>query len=617
MALRSFDVVVFGATGYIGESIAKYIHQHQLFAKWAILGRNHGKLAELMADLAELRGDNLPDMLIADAQDVRSLRDIFLESRLLINCLAPLTLYKDIIEACLMARCDYVDLCSDVNFIQSNFLEFQLESQKKGVCIMHGFGFDAAIAELGALLARSISGNGSCQLIESFLHIQAPKGYCHRELVDSIISSSKNSKSIKNLRHKIDDKFRIPSIKHPGAKVERKQPYYFDNRIGMFATPSLGAESHLVANAFRSHCLREQQTTQPQYHSYLASDNYLSTTGTAFYTAVLHSLGSYSMGRSLVRSFPEMLTDGLLNRRRPNAEQIAQTTFQMLFLTKGFLKTVGTPVDSDGDMPGGLVHSQSLSDISDLDSSRLSRRGYVMTSDRSVVDSNVGILPCTMLSSSSLGGGGSSSFTRPRSRSRYIVTDMTTHTAVEKWLKVKGPDPYYTATTILVARLTHCYLQHKNEQAHLTTKTLPLGGVFTPSGIFLRLPTVYDVLTDAGIEFVITSAAAEEAQQLQDLLDQEELAAFQNEKMGNKTEQVGEVITDNNILSKAGAVSTGDISVLKNLLDDTSGHGLQEKAVLHAQQVLLQQAIHASAISDSRHVAAATASYLTATSDAR
>jgi short subunit dehydrogenase-like uncharacterized protein len=545
MALRSFDVVLFGATGYIGQALAKYIHENQIFAKWAILGRNHKKLSALIAEMTELNAENLPDILIADAQDIRSLRDIFMETRLILNCILPTTLYKDIIEACLMARCDYVDLCSDLQLIESNFLEFQAEAVKKGVCIMHGFGFDAAVADLGTLLARSVSGNGACSIVESFLKIDAPNGFGTRRLVDNIVHYGKNEKNISLLQDKIDDKFRTPIIKHPGAKIEQKQTYYFDKRLNMFATPSFAPEHYLIPHSLRTACIVDHQTTLPQYHAYMCSDNYLTATSMAFHATILHSLSSFSLGRTVARSFPEMLTDGVLNRRRSTAEQIQSTSFQMIFISKGFMRITNSPADSDvesghhpshshsnsnrqihhaslaknssknwmtavsanatsytGGVSGGNAGpavfssghiSANVSEISDLDSTRSLRRVFVMERDQHRLDvNNIGTLPCSF-------------FGRERTRSRYLAADVQGNTPFEKWIKVIGPDPYYTSTVILAARLTQFYLLHRNQQVSLFYRTLPVGGVLTPSRVFYRLPMVFDHLTDYGIEFTITS----------------------------------------------------------------------------------------------------------------
>lgn len=535
MSLRSFDVIVFGASGNIGSLISKYIHRNQLFPKWAILGRTHKHLSNLMNELVEMGGSIFPEILIADAQDVRNLRDIFLETQLLLNCLSPITLFRDIIEACLMARCDYVDLCSDVNFIQQCFMEFQAESLKKGVCIMHAFNFDGAIPDLGVSLARSVSGNGACQLVESFLKISAPKGYTQRPLIDSIVSHSKNKISIRSTRHKIEDKFHIPVLKHPGAKVDKKIPYYYDDRVGSFATPSLGAETFLIPFAIRGHCLRHHQTTQPQYHSYIASDNYLTINGIAMHSTMLQSMSSFSVGRSVVRSFPEVVTEGVMTRRLPTQEQLEATTFEMIFISKGFMKAVGTPYDSeveDGGNENGAGDAHSLSDMSDVDStSQLSRRGYIMTADTSAVDTNIGVLPCTF-------------FTRPRSRSRYIITDATMNTSVVKWIRVSGPDPYYHTSSILACRLIQLYLLHKREQSGLINKTLPIGGVFTASGVFQNLPTVFDHLADFGLEFQISS-------QVQDVVEVSDSAIRKNKESSTSASAVDDSACDDNKIQKS------------------------------------------------------------------
>lgn len=512
-----------------------------------------------MSDLAELSPDNLPDILIADAQDVRSLRDIFLETRLLMNCVNPLSLYKDIIEgkikpglcssvssrsnnlnlidvskliACLMARCDYMDLCSDIYLIESNFLEFHIEAQKKGVCIIHGCGFDSAVAEMGTLLTRNIAGVG-CHIIESFLDIKAPQGLGKRHMIDNIISTSKYQHQIKGVQSRIDEKFRVSSIKHPGPRVEKKTPYYFDKRINLFATPSYGADTYLMAHAFRAYILRENHRTLPQYHSYLTTDNYYTATSSAFYGALFSSLAVNSFGRSIVRSFPEVLTDGVLNHKRPTPEQMAATSFKMIFIARGFTK----PLPSLGEKGyvSDMDNASSMSDLSDMGELRSPSGRAVINREMLNETSSGSTIPCTFL------------FLKANTASKVTYkTDLGDKIPFEKWVKVSGPDPYCTTSTIMAARLAQFYLITKYQENVMLSRTMPLGGVFTPSSVFYGFPKIFDHLTDAGVEFAITSELDEEEQQSSNLqekmqmLPSEHLDVVGDAIISSKTSKGGE-----------------------------------------------------------------------------
>ena len=48
---KAYDILVYGASGYTGRYVAKYIHSLGLGLKWAIGGRSQSKLASLMAEL--------------------------------------------------------------------------------------------------------------------------------------------------------------------------------------------------------------------------------------------------------------------------------------------------------------------------------------------------------------------------------------------------------------------------------------------------------------------------------------------------------------------------------------------------------------------------------------
>jgi short subunit dehydrogenase-like uncharacterized protein len=114
---KAFDIILYGATGFTGRLIAKYIHLRNVDIKWAISGRSQSKLSNLMSELIEMQSPrNLPDILVADATDPKALADICGEARLLLNCTGPFRfLGKEVVEACLKAKCNYMDICGEVS----------------------------------------------------------------------------------------------------------------------------------------------------------------------------------------------------------------------------------------------------------------------------------------------------------------------------------------------------------------------------------------------------------------------------------------------------------------------------------------------------------------------
>lgn len=87
---RVFDIILFGATGYTGTRIARYLHEKGTKYRWAIAGRSQQKLANLLSELVKMKLPNvLPDILLVDATDIRSMTDTFGEARLVFNVTGP------------------------------------------------------------------------------------------------------------------------------------------------------------------------------------------------------------------------------------------------------------------------------------------------------------------------------------------------------------------------------------------------------------------------------------------------------------------------------------------------------------------------------------------------
>ena len=105
----SYDVVLFGATGFTGSLVAAYLAEHAPAAmRWALAGRSAAKLMAVRERLAAARPQlkELP-LLIADAGDPESLRELAGRSRVVISTVGPYLHYGEpLVAACAEAGCD-------------------------------------------------------------------------------------------------------------------------------------------------------------------------------------------------------------------------------------------------------------------------------------------------------------------------------------------------------------------------------------------------------------------------------------------------------------------------------------------------------------------------------
>jgi short subunit dehydrogenase-like uncharacterized protein len=152
-AERQYDLALFGATGFTGGLTAEYLADHAPEGlRWALIGRNRGKLEAVQARIAKSSPPALaPDLLEADAADRAALAKVAESARVVITTVGPYALYgESIVAACAAAGTDYVDLTGEPEFVDRMWVEHHAEAERTGARLVHCCGFDSIPHDLGA-----------------------------------------------------------------------------------------------------------------------------------------------------------------------------------------------------------------------------------------------------------------------------------------------------------------------------------------------------------------------------------------------------------------------------------------------------------------------------------
>jgi short subunit dehydrogenase-like uncharacterized protein len=149
VADRSYDIVVFGATGFTGALTAEYLARNAPpETRWALAGRNQGKLEEVRRRLGPGAAD-VP-LLQADVTDPESLRAIAESTRVVITTVGPYIRFGEtLVAACATAGTDYVDLTGEPEFVDRMWLAHHERAEASGARIVHSCGFDSIPYDLG------------------------------------------------------------------------------------------------------------------------------------------------------------------------------------------------------------------------------------------------------------------------------------------------------------------------------------------------------------------------------------------------------------------------------------------------------------------------------------
>lgn len=132
---RAYDIVLFGATGFVGALTAEYLALHAPAGlRWALAGRDLGKLERLRERLAALDPAcaRLP-LVRADAADTGALRELAASTAVLATTVGPYIWYgAELVAACAEEGTDYVDLTGEPEFVDRMYVAHDARARETG-----------------------------------------------------------------------------------------------------------------------------------------------------------------------------------------------------------------------------------------------------------------------------------------------------------------------------------------------------------------------------------------------------------------------------------------------------------------------------------------------------
>ncbi|AVZ76475.1 saccharopine dehydrogenase [Streptomyces lunaelactis] len=149
---RPYDIVLFGATGFVGALTAEYLAAHAPDGcRWAVAGRGREKLELLRERLAAINPDcaELP-LIQADADDPGTLRELAESTRVVATTVGPYVWYGEpLVAACAEAGTDYADLTGEPEFVDLMYVRHDARARETGARIVHACGYDSVPHDLG------------------------------------------------------------------------------------------------------------------------------------------------------------------------------------------------------------------------------------------------------------------------------------------------------------------------------------------------------------------------------------------------------------------------------------------------------------------------------------
>src|SRR6478672_3278053 len=118
-AEREFDIVVYGATGFVGKLTAEYLARAGGDARIALAGRSQDKLLAVREKLGD-KAQSWP-LIAADASQPSTLNAMAAQTQVMVTTVGPYIKYGlPLVAACAAAGTDYADLTGEPMFIRES-----------------------------------------------------------------------------------------------------------------------------------------------------------------------------------------------------------------------------------------------------------------------------------------------------------------------------------------------------------------------------------------------------------------------------------------------------------------------------------------------------------------
>jgi short subunit dehydrogenase-like uncharacterized protein len=146
-AQRDFDIVLYGATGFVGKLTAEYLARAGGDARIALAGRSQDKLRAVRETLWE-KAQSWP-LIAADASQPSTLTAMAEQTRVVVTTVGPYIKYGlPLVAACAAAGTDYADLTGEPIFIRESIDLYHEQAIDTGARIVHSCGFDSIPSDL-------------------------------------------------------------------------------------------------------------------------------------------------------------------------------------------------------------------------------------------------------------------------------------------------------------------------------------------------------------------------------------------------------------------------------------------------------------------------------------
>ena len=146
-ASRPYDVVLYGASGFVGRQTGAYFARQAGGPRWAVAGRSAARLQAVR----QACGAAQAGVVVADAADAVALDALAAQTRVVLSTAGPFARHgSELVAACVRHGTHYVDITGETPWVREMIERHHDAAARRGTRIVPGCGFDSVPSDLGA-----------------------------------------------------------------------------------------------------------------------------------------------------------------------------------------------------------------------------------------------------------------------------------------------------------------------------------------------------------------------------------------------------------------------------------------------------------------------------------
>ncbi len=239
MSTDQYDIVIFGATSFVGQILTGYMMQQYGSngeVKWAIAGRSESKLQSVKA---KFQAQDIKHIL-ADASDEAQLTQMVKQARVLVSTVGPYALYGEpLVKVCVENGTDYCDLTGEIQWYKRMVDKYESTAKKTGARIVHCSGFDSLPSDLGVWYTQNKAQQKFGQMCQQIkMRVAKLKGGASGGTVASMVNIAKEAAKDPALRKELQNPYSVCPTQHGfTTRQENISGAVFDDEFNAWSGP--------------------------------------------------------------------------------------------------------------------------------------------------------------------------------------------------------------------------------------------------------------------------------------------------------------------------------------------------------------------------------------------